>query len=210
MFAPIDRKLQNISFYLFVFVAARVLEYASQYDATKIAVINIKDLDGVKNAINVITPDGAKMFQCISATTKNEWIDKFEVALRFNQLKKKKGLAAQGTLTTKSKLTEVKMSKSATRSSVASDTTATTLSPTSTLGEPDVPNINYGPDWLTTAHEEIHTLIAQRHFEEALALITKCDEYVAKDSAFFNANEIIEKVCGTNLFAAEFQIDSPF
>lgn len=48
----------------------RKLEYAAQYDATKIAVINIKDLDGVKNAINVITPDGSKIFQCISPTTK--------------------------------------------------------------------------------------------------------------------------------------------
>lgn len=41
-----------------------------EYDATKIAVINIKDLDGVKNAINVITPEEVKVFQCISATTK--------------------------------------------------------------------------------------------------------------------------------------------
>lgn len=170
------------------------MEYATQYDATKIAVINIKDLDGVKNAINVITPDGAKIFQCISATTKNEWIDKFEMALKFNQLKKKKGPAPQPPATTKPKPIEVKISKSATRSSVASDTTVTTSSPTSTLGEPDVPIINYGPDWLTTAHEEIHTLIAQRHFEDALALITKCEEYFAKDSAFFNASETIEKV----------------
>lgn len=48
----------------------RKLEYAAQYDATKIAVINIKDLDGVKNAINVITPEEVKVFQCISASTK--------------------------------------------------------------------------------------------------------------------------------------------
>lgn len=51
-------------------VCFRKLEYAAQYDATKIAVINIKDLDGVKNAINVITPEEVKVFQCISASTK--------------------------------------------------------------------------------------------------------------------------------------------
>lgn len=173
-------------------VARRVLEYASQYDATKIAVINIKDLDGVKNAINVITPDGAKIFQCISASTKNEWIDKFEMALKFNQLKKKKGSAPMPPAIIK--MADAKIQKSATRASVTSDSTVTTLSPTSTLGEPDVPIINYGPDWLTTAHEEIHTLIAQRHFEDALALITKCEEYFTKDSIFFNASETIEKV----------------
>lgn len=173
-------------------VARRVLEYASQYDATKIAVINIKDLDGVKNAINVITPDGAKIFQCISASTKNEWIDKFEMALKFNQLKKKKGPAPLPPAVIKT--ADAKIHKSATRSSVTSDSTVTTLSPTSTVGEPDVPIINYGPDWLITAHEEIHTLIAQRHFEDALALITKCEEYFIKDSVFFNASETIEKV----------------
>lgn len=53
--------------YLF---AHRTLEFAAQYDATKIAVINIKDLDGVKNAINLITADGSKIFQCISPTAK--------------------------------------------------------------------------------------------------------------------------------------------
>lgn len=169
-----------------------MLEYAAQYDATKIAVINIKDLDGVKNAINVITPDGAKIFQCISASTKSEWIDKFEMALKFHQLKKKKGPAPQPPGTIKPKSIDIKLSKSATRSSVTSD--ATTLSPTSTIGEPDVPIVNYGPEWLTTAHEEIHTLIAQRHFEDALALITKCEQYFVKDSTFHNANEIIEKV----------------
>lgn len=52
------------------FINRRKLEYAAQYDATKIAVINIKDLDGVKNAINVILPEESKIFQCISATTK--------------------------------------------------------------------------------------------------------------------------------------------
>lgn len=186
-------KIKQIN--VLLLVAYRVLEYASQYDATKIAVINIKDLDGVKNAINVITPDGAKIFQCISASTKNEWIDKFEMALKFNQLKKKKGAAPQPpSSNTKSKAAEAKMSKSATRSSVTSDSTVTTVSPSSTFGESDVPVINYGPDWVTTAHEEIHTLIAQRHFEDALALITKCEEYFAKDTVFFNASETIEKV----------------
>lgn len=54
----------------------RKLEYATQHDATKIAIINIKDLDGVKNAINLITLEEVKVFQCISATTKvSEAID---------------------------------------------------------------------------------------------------------------------------------------
>lgn len=49
---------------------SRKLEYAAQHDATKIGVINIKDLDGVKNAINVITAEYSKIFQCISVSAK--------------------------------------------------------------------------------------------------------------------------------------------
>lgn len=54
---------------IFVFFQ-RKLEFSVQYDASKLAVINIRDLEGVKNAINVITPDGARIFQCISPKTK--------------------------------------------------------------------------------------------------------------------------------------------
>lgn len=57
----------NNSKLLFIF---RKLEFVLQYDASKLAVINIRDLDGVKNALNVITPDGAKILQCISAANK--------------------------------------------------------------------------------------------------------------------------------------------
>lgn len=54
--------------------------------------------------------------------------------------------------------------------------------------------INWGPDWLLTAPEEILALIAQRHFDEALTLITDCEEHFAKDSTFYGAPETIEKV----------------
>lgn len=125
----------------------------------------------------------------------NEWIDKFEVALKFNQMKKKKGQAplVPSKSTSKLKLQlSTKDEKSLNRISLKSDST---LSPTSTISDVEIPNITYAPEWLLSAHEEIHTLIAQRHFEEALTLITKCEKYFAADSAFYNANEIIERVC---------------
>ena len=165
---------------------SRKLEFAAQYDATKIAVINIKDLDGVKNAINVITGDGAKIFQCISPTTKSEWIDSFEIALKFNQTKQKKAQASKPTSPAK-RVEE----KSSSRASYASDAT---LSPTSNSGEVESLDENWGPDWLLSAAEEIQALVAQRHFEEALGLIVKCQEFFVKDSTFFNSSEVIEKV----------------
>lgn len=147
-------------------------------------------MDGVKNAINVITPEDSKIFQCISATTKNEWIDKFEVALKFNQIKKKKNQAPQPPSRPVS-AAETNVRKTATKTSLASSKTA---SITSTSSEVEIPNVRYAPEWVVSAQEEIHTLIAQRHFGEALSLITKCEEFFAKDSSVHNATEIIQKV----------------
>lgn len=109
--------------------------------------------------------------------------------MKFNQLKKKKGPAPQPSRPVS--IAEAKVPKSITKTSLASDAT---ISPTSTISEIEAVNIKYAPEWLLSAQEEIHTLIAQRHFEEALGLITKCEDYFKRDSSFYNATEIIQKV----------------
>lgn len=88
-------------------------------------------------------------------------------------------------------MADTNVPKSITKTSLASDAT---VSPTSTISEIEAVNIKNAPEWLLSSQEEIHTLIAQRHFEEALVLITKCEEYFKKDSSFYNATEIIQKV----------------
>lgn len=55
-------------------------------------------------------------------------------------------------------------------------------------------NVNLAPEWVNSAQDEIHTWIAQRHFEDALKLITKCEEYFVKNNSFANSVEIISKV----------------
>lgn len=119
----------------------------------------------------------------------NEWIDKFEEALKFNQLKKKKNLAPQPPT---HQVRNANISRSTTKTSLAKS--EATISPTPTVIDSKVVNIRYAPEWMVSAQEEIQTLIAQRHFEEALAMITKCQEYFAKDKSFHNASEIIQKV----------------
>lgn len=142
----------------------------------------------------------------------NEWIEKFEVALKFNQMKKRKSVAPQPPSRQVS-VTESNVPKSTTKSSLASDA----VSPTSTISEADSINIKYAPEWLVLAQDEIHTLIAQRHFQDALTWITKCEEHFAADSSFYNATEIIQKVknwhaiwpgvfCRNSIWSCEFQI----
>ncbi|XP_053967908.1 exocyst complex component 8 [Anastrepha ludens] len=188
------RPIQRVFFFLFndVLIVCKVkhdkrLEFLTEYDPKKIAVINIKDLDGVRNAINIITPDGSKIFQSVTAAGKTEWIEKLEVAFRFDQQKKtnKKGPAPQPPKTKQSSLQQ-KDSPSDAKSLLSE------LSPTDANAGKVVEN--YGPEWILTASEEIQTLIAQRHFEDAQTLIQRTQDYLAKDASFLNAKEIDEKV----------------
>uniref|UniRef100_A0A6B2EBB1 Putative exocyst complex subunit n=1 Tax=Phlebotomus kandelakii TaxID=1109342 RepID=A0A6B2EBB1_9DIPT len=168
--------------YLFLFsdtlIVAKVkhdkkLEFLAEYEAKKLAVINIRDLDGVRNAINIITPDGSRIFQCISPSAKAEWIEKFEVSMKGHR----KGRAPPPPMRQKSVVDTVSLSSDA------------TLSPT----EATAPLI-FAPDWLSSAPEEIQALIAQRHFEDTLALLQKCEEYLTRDTSFHLAGELKEKI----------------
>lgn len=110
-----------------------------------------------------------------------EWIEKFEVCIKFHQSKPKKGPAP------KPPTAQLQQQKSLVETrSIASDLT---MSPDSQSVK-----INWGPDWLLMAPEEILAMIAQRHFEDSLAMIVKCEEYFARDSTFHNSVEIIDKV----------------
>ncbi|XP_055375200.1 exocyst complex component 8 [Condylostylus longicornis] len=185
------RPIQRVFFFLFndTLIVCKIrhdkkLEFISQYDPRKIAVINIKDLDGVKNAINTITTDGSKIFQCISTAAKNEWIEKFEIALKFNQQLNQKSKKGQ----TPPPASVQKQSNSLDNKSITSDITGSPTEENNSVTE------NWAPDWLAIAPEEIQSFIAQRHFEEALNLIQKSEEYIAYDSTFWNASEISGKI----------------
>uniref|UniRef100_A0A1L8DVZ4 Putative exocyst complex subunit n=1 Tax=Nyssomyia neivai TaxID=330878 RepID=A0A1L8DVZ4_9DIPT len=154
------------------------LEFLAEYESKKLAVINIRDLDGVRNAINIITPDGSRIFQCISPSAKAEWIEKFEVSMKGHQ-RHRKGPAPQPPIAVRQKslVDTVSLSSDATLSPTAEHTP-----------------LIFAPDWLSSAPEEIQALIAQRHFEDTLALLQKCEDYLQRDSTFHGAAEMREKM----------------
>lgn len=183
------RPIQRVFFFLFtdILIVCKVkhdrrLEFVSQYDPRKVAVINIKDLEGVKNAINIITPDGSKIIQSVTLAGKNEWIEKFEAAFKYNpNITKphKKGPAPQ----------PPKLQKQT--SSISTQSIESKLSPTENINSIEE---NWGPDWLSSAPDEIEAFIVQRHFEDALALLQKSEEHIKKDDTFWNAAEISAKI----------------
>lgn len=160
------------------------LEFMDEYETKKIAVINIKELTGVKNAINMITTEGSKIYQTINAAVKTEWIEKFEVSIKFTQpmsaTKSKKGPAPQPPKTFQ------KQKSSIETQSISSDMT---LSPTASMMTENV-----APEWIISAPEEIQAEIAQRHFEDSLMLIQKCEDYIQKNNSFYNSDDISDKV----------------
>ena len=160
------------------------LEFMTEYETKKIAVINIKELTGVKNAINIMTSDGARIYQTVNSAAKTEWIEKFDVAIKFTQpssaSKPKKGPAPQPPKTLQKQRSSIETQ------SISSDMT---LSPTASIMTE-----NLAPEWLNSAPEEIQAEIAQRHFEDSLVLIQKCEDYIQKNPAFYNSDDIHDKV----------------
>lgn len=163
------------------------LFFVAQYEPKQLAMINIRDLDGVKNALNLMTPDGSRIFQCVNAAIKSEWMDKFEVAVKSSQQQRKKGPAPKPPVKKEEKPVEEKKPSPL----VASQQSSTDLSP---LEFKTTVPIVYAPDWLNCAPEETEALIAQRHFEDALALIEKSKNHLDKDSAFHNSAQIATKI----------------
>lgn len=163
------------------------LFFLAQYEPKQLAMINIRDLDGVRNALNLMTPDGSRIFQCVNAAAKSEWIAKFEVAVKSSQQQRKKGPAPKppAAAAKKEKVVEEKPTP------VVSQQSSIDLSPLELKSS--VP-IVYAPEWLNCAPEETQALIAQRHFEDALSLIQKSEEHLARDSLFHNAAEIATKI----------------
>ncbi|EDW85079.1 uncharacterized protein Dwil_GK12803 [Drosophila willistoni] len=171
------RPIQRVFFFLFndVLIVCKVkhdkrLDFLTEYDPKKIAVINIKDLDGVKNAINIITPDGSKIYQSITAAGKTEWIEKLEEAFRFDQQKKsKKGQAPQPPNRAKGAANQQQAKSTSTTPEKQASISPQQTEPKSLEDET--------PEWLGTASEEIQTLVAQRHFEDAQALIKRTQDF---------------------------------
>jgi exocyst complex component 8 len=160
------------------------LEFLCEYETKKLAVINIKELTGVKNAINIIYADAQKnssrIYQTINAAAKTEWIEKFDVAMKGSQMPPKvKSQAPQPPKTLQKQRSSIETQ------SICSDIT---LSPTASTIE------IYAPEWINSISEEIQAEIAQRHFEDSLILIQKCEDYMQKNPTFYNFAETQEKV----------------
>ncbi|KAG5870032.1 hypothetical protein JTB14_026613 [Gonioctena quinquepunctata] len=135
--------------------------YEIMYDLSSLAVVNVRDLGNVKHAFKLLIFPDTRVFQCSSNSNKKEWLDKFD------QAKKTR-------LTQEQQKRESFVEKSPSRS-------ASIESPSLNPFEEEEEDIGpVHPEWFIDVPEELDVCVAQRHFEEALALLQKAKEYISQ------------------------------
>lgn len=123
------------------------------YELGSLAVVNVRDLGPVKLAFKILAFPDTRVFQCSSASAKQTWLSRFDQA--------KKARLSQDTLKRES-------------------TTDRSPSRAASLEEDEEPtDVTSHPEWVCEVAEDLDVLVAQRHFEEALTLLSSAREYVA-------------------------------
>jgi len=138
-------------------------KFQAQYELDSLAVVNVRDLGTVRYAFKLLAFPDSRVFQCSSLAAKKEWLDQFEKAkkAKANQDHPKRDAA----------------SISDQHSLVHIDSVDSASNP---FGDPDDDGMDENSDWLSEVSEDLDVLIAQRHFEEAHALIEKTRESLDK------------------------------
>ncbi|XP_012288680.1 exocyst complex component 8 [Orussus abietinus] len=135
------------------------------YDLNSLAVINVRDIGTFKLAFKLLAFPDTRVFQCPTAISKKEWLDKCEQA-------KKVRLAAENQ-------TEIDRSNVLKEEMMAPSRSMSLDS--NTLGMDDIDETDSYqplPEWLLEVTEDLDSCIAQRHFEEAYNLLERARTYL--------------------------------
>ncbi|XP_015437491.1 PREDICTED: exocyst complex component 8 [Dufourea novaeangliae] len=136
------------------------------YNLESLAVVNVRDLGTVKLAFKLLAFSDTRVFQCATATSKKEWLDKCEQAKKMKLTEDNPSVDARCT-DERSKEEKIAPSRSMSLDS-------------NTLGMDDVDSELYEPppEWMLEVAEDLDSCIAQRHFEEAYSLLEKAKAYL--------------------------------
>lgn len=135
------------------------------YNLESLAIVNVRDLGTVKLAFKLLAFSDTRVFQCATATSKKEWLDKYEQA-------KKMKLAEDNPTDAQNNAKRSKEEKTMPSRSMSLDS--------NTLGidDEDTEFHEPPPEWMLEVAEDLDSCIAQRHFEEAYSLLEKAKAYL--------------------------------
>ncbi|XP_020280236.1 exocyst complex component 8 [Pseudomyrmex gracilis] len=137
------------------------------YNLESLAIVNVRDHGTVKLAFKLLAFSDTRVFQCTTATSKKEWLDKCEQAKRAKLAEENSVNNAQEN-NKHPKENKVEPSRSMSLDS-------------NTLGMDDDDDSEYHeppPEWVLEVAEDLDSCIAQRHFEEAYSLLEKAKIYL--------------------------------
>ncbi|EFN78206.1 exocyst complex component 8 [Harpegnathos saltator] len=152
------------------------------YNLESLAIVNVRDHGTVKLAFKLLAFSDTRVFQCATATSKKEWLDKCE------QVKRAK-LAGENPTDVPDESKHVKDEKVVPSRSMSLDS--------NTLGIDDDDDSEYHeppPEWVLEVAEDLDSCIAQRHFEEAYSLLEKAKTYLKDTQSTPLLTEIQTKV----------------
>ncbi|XP_032676517.1 exocyst complex component 8 [Odontomachus brunneus] len=152
------------------------------YNLESLAIVNVRDHGTVKLAFKLLAFSDTRVFQCATATSKKEWLDKCEQAKRAK-------LAGENSTDAPDESKHVKEEKIAPSRSMSLDS--------NTLGMEDDDDSEYHeppPEWVLEVAEDLDSCIAQRHFEEAYSLLEKAKTYLKDAQSTLLLTEIQTKV----------------
>ncbi|XP_043290134.1 exocyst complex component 8 [Venturia canescens] len=151
------------------------------YNLQSLAVVNVRDLGTVKLAFKLLAFPDTRVFQCPTATSKKEWLDKCD------QVKK-------------ARLTQENSFEAPDKQKSKDETTAPSRSmslDSNTLGMDDTEDsesLEPIPEWLMEVAEDLDSCMAQRHFEEAYSLLERAKTYLKEAQSTPDLNQIRNKV----------------
>ncbi|XP_066581240.1 exocyst complex component 8 isoform X1 [Prorops nasuta] len=136
------------------------------YDLQSLAIVNVRDLGTVKLAFKLLAFPDTRVFQCATAISKKEWLDKCEQA-------KKAKLAQDNHVEPSDKTDQSKENCAAPSRSMSLDSNTLGMEDSEDSEHYEIPS-----EWVLEVAEDLDSCIAQRHFEEAYSLLEKARGYI--------------------------------
>jgi len=140
---------------------------SSVYPVSTIAVVNVRDLAGVKNAWKLLVSPDARLFQCTDADSKKKWLAAYEES---------KDLQKTGGLPKLSQFERIKSTRPKKNEALNPFGDDEFLDEKSD-DEAEEQEI---AEWLTELSDTLEVHIAQREFEQAVELIKEAEEEFRK------------------------------
>lgn len=136
------------------------------YNLESLAIVNVRDLGTVKLAFKLLAFSDTRVFQCATATSKKEWLDKCEQAKRMKLIEDNSNETSENNKCSK----EEKITMPSRSMSLDSNTLG--------IDDEDTEYHEPPPEWILEVAEDLDSCIAQRHFEEAYSLLEKAKTYL--------------------------------